>query len=408
MSRANALFGQLMAYGASEIATKLSRLGVVIAVARTLDLAEIGLAAAALATGDLLKSLTENGVGQRIIAAPAETLEATCKRAHRLNWIWCSGLFTVQAALALILWLATGNAMLAALVLVLAGEYLFMPGGLVHCGLALRAGKLKRTAAIAGTQAVTANLLSVGLAVLWPSAIALVLPRLLTAPFWLWAMRRLHPWRPDPQAGLAPTADFLRFGGPVLGTEVIRTARLHGDKLVVGALLGPELLGAYFMAFNAGLSLATSFSAAFAAVLFPTLCRASCRTTALRDGLRLSLSLIAPAVVAQALLAPWYVPLLLGAQHADLATPVAILCLVAIPTMIWTATAGWLRAEGRTGAELRGTAILTGTLLAGTACAAPFGLEALAWTHLATACGVMLALSRPALSLSYPQVFKKA
>ncbi|QRF68580.1 oligosaccharide flippase family protein [Ponticoccus alexandrii] len=397
-----------MAYGASEVATKLSRLGVVIAVARTLDLAEIGMAAAALAMGDLLKSLTENGVGQRIVAAPEEHLAATCNRAHRLNWIWCTGLFTVQAAMALALWLATGNAMLAALVLILAGEYLFMPGGLVQCGLALRAGKLKQTAAIAGTQAVTANLMSVLLAMLWPSAIALVLPRLLTAPVWLWAMRRLHPWRPDPAAGLAPIAGFLRFGGPVLGTEVIRTARLHADKLVIGALLGPELLGAYFMAFNAGLSLATSFSTAFAAVLFPHLCRAPSRAVALRDGLRLSLCLITPAVVAQALLAPWYVPLLLGADHAALATPVAILCLVAIPTMLWTATAGWMRAESRTGDELRGTAILTGALLAATALAAPFGLVALAWTHLAVACGVMLALSRPALRLSFPHLFKEA
>lgn len=389
--------GHLMAYCASEAATKLSRLGVVVVVARTLDLTEIGLAAAALATGDLLKSLTENGVNQRIIAAPQAALSGTCARAHQVNWLWCGGLFAVQSALAAGIWLGTGNALLAGMIVLLAGEYLFMPGGLVQCGLALRAGKLRRTAAIAGSQAVTANALSIALALLWPSALALVLPRLLTAPLWLIAMRRLHPWQPDPATPAAPLGPFLRFGGPILATELVKTARLHADKLLVGALLGPELLGAYFIAFNAGLSLATSFSTAFSAVLFPHLCASANRAHAVRDGLRLSLMIIAPVVVLQSLLAPWYVPLLLGPAHAALADLVAILCLVAIPTMLWTATAGWLRAEQYTARELRGTAILTAALLTSTALAAPFGLTALAWAYLATACVVMPVLSRPVL-----------
>ncbi|KUF12857.1 oligosaccharide flippase family protein [Pseudoponticoccus marisrubri] len=386
-----------MAYGASELATKLSRLGVVVAVARTLDPVEIGLAAAALAAGDMLKSLTENGIGQRLIAAPADQLDAMCNRAHGLFWIWCVGLFVVQSALAGGLWMVTGNAALAALVLVLAGEYLFMPGGLVQTGLALRAGKLRRTAAIAGGQAVMANLMSVALALVWPSALALVLPRLLTAPFWLISMRRLHPWQPDPAAGKAPIRPFLAFGWPVLGVEIVKAARLQADKLIIGALLGPQVLGMYFMAFNAGLSLATSFSTAFAAVLFPHLCTSPDRAGALRQSMTVSLGLVAPAVIAQSLLAPWYVPLLLGSEWQDLSGVVSILCLAAIPTMLWTATAGWLRAENRPGRELAGTAALTTVLMAATALAAPFGLEALAWAYLATASLAMTLLSWPAL-----------
>ncbi|MDA7423944.1 oligosaccharide flippase family protein [Thalassococcus lentus] len=390
----------LLAYGASEIATKLSRLFVVVAVARTLDVAEIGIAAAALATGDLLKSLTENGVGQRIIAAREEELDATCNRAHGLFWIWCTGLFVIQVAIAGAVYAVTGNVTLAALILVLAGEYLFMPGGLVQTGLALRNGKLKQTAAIAGGQAVMANLMSVVLAIVWPSALALVLPRLLTAPFWLIAMRRLHPWTAKPSAGKSAIMPFVRFGWPVLGTEVVKTARLHADKLIIGALLGPELLGMYFMAFNAGLSLATSFSTAFAAVLFPHLCASDDRSAAMRQGLAVSIGLVAPAVVLQSLLAPWYVPWLLGDGWDGLAEPVSILCLVAIPTMLWTATAGWLRAENRPIRELRGTAILTVATITSTVIAAPYGLVAIAWGYLAISCVTMLLLSRPVLQIA--------
>lgn len=400
LKTAPSMMSHLMAYGASEIATKLSRLGVVVAVARTLDVAEIGVAAAALAAGDLLKSLTENGVGQKIISAAERDLDATCNRAHGLFWAWCLGLFAVQAALSGLVFAVTGNPMLAVLILVLAGEYLFMPGGLVQTGLALRAGKLKQTAAIAGGQAVIANLMSIALAMVWPSALALVLPRLLTAPFWLLAMRRLHPWTPAPAVAKAPVRPFIRFGWPILGTEIIKTARLHADKLIIGALLGPEILGLYFMAFNAGLSLATSFSTAFAAVLFPHLCASDDRAAAMRQGLGVSVGLVAPAVIAQALLAPWYVPVLLGDGWDGLAEPVSILCLVAIPTMIWTATAGWLRAEGQPLLELRGTAILTTAMIANTVMTAPYGLTAIAWGYLATATLTMLWLSRPALQFA--------
>lgn len=402
------MLSHLLAYGASEIATKLSRLGVVIAVARTLDVAEIGVAAAALATADLLKSLTQNGIGQRIIAAPASELVATCNRAHDLFWIWCLGLFGLQCAVAAVVWALTGNTAMAAMVVVLAGEYLFMPGGLVQTGLAMRNGKLKQTAAIAGGQTVLANLISVALAMVWPSALALVLPRLLTAPFWLMAMRRLHPWRRAPENGKTAIRPFILFGWPILGTEVIMTARLHADKLIVGALLGPEVLGLYFMAFNAGLSLATSFSAAFAAVLFPHLCANADRAAAMRQGFILSIGIVAPAVILQAVLAEWYVPLLLGDGWQGLAELVSILCLVAIPTMLWTATAGWHRAENRPMLELRGTALLTTAIILNVVIAAPFGLEAIAWGYLATASFVMLMLSRSALTFAFSSTAKRA
>ena len=187
----------LMAYGASEIGAKVSRLLVVVAVARHLGPAEIGVAAAALAMGDILKALTQNGVIERIIAAGPAELEATCRAARRIFFSWCVGLFGFQIALGAAIWSAGGDILLFALVAVLAVEYLFMPGGLVQAGLAKRAGKLKATAAISGGQVVGANLLTVLLVVLWPSPFALVVPRVLSAPIWLLGMRRLHPWQPD-------------------------------------------------------------------------------------------------------------------------------------------------------------------------------------------------------------------
>ncbi|WP_428926212.1 oligosaccharide flippase family protein [Marinibacterium sp. SX1] len=391
----------LMAYCLSEAAAKASRLLVVVAVARCMEAEAIGIAAAAIAAGDIVKALTENGVGQRIIQAPAAELEATCRTARRIFNAWCLGLFALQVAAGAIIWAVTGSPVMFWLILVLAGEYLFMPAGLVQAALAMRAGKLRETAAIAGGQVVAANLLSAALAFVFPSPLALVLPRLATAPIWLIAMRRLHPWTPRRDVAPAPVRPFLRYGSAVLGVEIVRALRLQADKLVIGALLGAEALGLYFMAFNAGLGLATSFSQAVSVALFPHLCAATDRAGALRHALKLSVGVIAPLVALQAALAPVYVPILFGAGWQDISGVVSLLCLAAIPGVIWSNAAQWLRAHDRPHVEFVVTLALTLALIANTALAAPYGLEAIALGYLVLATLIQVGAALPALAPAF-------
>lgn len=379
----------LIAYGASEVVSKGSRLLVVVAVARSLDLTQIGVAAAALATGDILKALTENGVGQRIIAARDEDLNATCATAHRIFWVWCVGLFIAQTGIAAALYSFGASTLLAGLVLLMGIEYLLMPAGLVQVALAMRADKLKQTAAIGGTQIAAANLISIVLVMLWPTAIALVLPRILSAPIWLIAVRRLHPWT-NQSRQRAPLRPFLNYGWAVLGVEVVKVMRLQADKLVVGATLGPETLGLYFMAFNAGLSLSNAFAAALSTVLFPLFSQSSDRLVSLRQSLFMSVGMIAPLVVLQAAVTPIYVPLLLGDGWIGIEHLVQILCLLAIPTTLWATTASWLRTTNRAHVELMVAAILAIVAVANGLILGPFGLPKLTLGYAITSATVML------------------
>ncbi|WP_300034553.1 oligosaccharide flippase family protein [uncultured Roseobacter sp.] len=381
--------GQLLSYAASEAAGKATRLLVVVVIARTMDPAVIGVAAAALAAGDILKALTENGVGQRIIASPPDELDQRCNTARRIFTWWCGGLFLLQSAIAVVL-AACGLEVLAMLLGLLALEYLFMPAGLVQAALAMREGKLRQTAAIAGAQVAGANIATVLLALIWPSPLALVLPRIVAAPVWLVLMRRLRPWTACQSAGQAPLRPFWTYGLMVLGVEVVKVLRLQADKLIVGAMLGAESLGIYFMAFNAGLGLATSFTQAFSVVLFPHLCAADDRCAALKDGLGITLAVLTPVVVAQAALAPWYVPLLLGDGWREFSHVVSILCLAALPAVIWSAVAGWLRSGGRPGDELAVSVLLALGLMINTALLAPHGLTAVATGYLITSAIIML------------------
>ncbi|MCK0142832.1 oligosaccharide flippase family protein [Aliiroseovarius sp. F20344] len=400
-SQINSLAKGLMAYGASEAAAKASRLLVVVAVARSLELTEIGVAAAAMAAGDIVKSLTENGVGQKIISARDDALDATCNTAHKTFWAWCLGLFTLQAGVAGAVFLLGGSATLAALILLLAVEYLFMPGGLVQVALAMRAGKMQQTAAISGSQIVGSNIAAVALALVWANPLALILPRVISAPFWLIAQRRLHPWKANRDAGYAPIRPFIQFGRAVLGTEVTKALRLQADKVIVGALMGAETLGLYFMAFNAGLSLANSVSVALATVVFPHLCSAQDKAKALRQSISMPLSVVAPIVMLQAVLAPYYVPVLFGEGWDDISPVVSILCLVAIPSTLWSAAAGWLRVQDRPEVELWVTLILTAALLANTAMLAPFGLTSVATGYALVTATILSIASAPAVLLAY-------
>lgn len=400
-SNTKSLISNLLAYGASEVAAKASRLLVVVAVARTLDLHEIGIAATAIAAGDILKALTENGVGQRIIAAQEKDLASTCATAHRIFWVWCVGLFVLQGIIAAGYFWAGGSMTLAVLILLLGAEYLFMPAGLVNVALAMRAGKLKQTATIAASQTVGANLISICLLLVWPSALAMILPRVLSAPIWLIAVRRLHPWKIDASVGLAPLRPFFTFGWAVLGVELVKALRLQADKMIVGVMLGAEALGLYFMAFNAGLSLSNSFSVAFSTVLFPHLTQASDRVAALRSSLMAGVGIISPIVILQALLAPIYVPALLGEEWSGIANIVSILCLVAIPTTLWTAIAGWLRANNRPEVELMVTIGLAVGIILNTIILAPLGLTYVATGYAITATVILIGASMPEIQTAF-------
>lgn len=389
--------GDLLAYGASEMAAKVTRLLVVIAVGRSMGVDEIGLAAAAMATADILKSISETGAVQRIIAAPELALEATCRRARQIFFVWCWGLFAFQMAVAAVIAWATGEMLLFWLVAALGAEYLLMPFALVQTALSMRAGKMKRTAAIAGTQLVGANIATALVVLAWPTAFALVLPRLVFVPWWVWAQRRLTPWTPDRSVSPAPLIPFLRFGAPVLGVEVIKALRMHADKLVVGALMGAEALGLYFIAFNAGLSLAQAFSAAVSRVIFPHLCRAQDKIEALRQAVWAALGAVAPVVLLQAALAPFYVPLLLGERWSGISDIVSVLCLAAVPGVLWSAAAGWLRAQDRPGVEMGVTAATALALVLNTVLMAPLGLMPVAMGYLVVATVMQVVGAMPML-----------
>ena len=366
----------MLAYGSAEAATRVARLGAILIVARQTSPEMLGTAALALSLFEIVRVLTNVGIGQRIITATEDELASICNAAARLFWAVCIAVMLIQLVIAAItagvFGLTEAGAMLAALSLV----YLFMPAGLVQIFLAMRAQKMGATAQVAAAQNIADCALTVGLILIWPSAWAIVLPKMLTAPIWMVMARRTYDWSPDRSVTPAPVSQFASFGPAILGSELLAAARLHADKLLVGALLGTEALGLYYFAFNAGLGITQSLVAAANLVLFPHLAKAEGDEfdKEFKRAFMMGFGVVLPVVAAQVLLAPFYVPIVFGDNWVEATPYLSLLAIAAIPLFAAALLGARYRAKGKPLAETGLMAIATIAAFAGLVIGSHFGL----------------------------------
>jgi len=379
----------MIAYGSAEAATRLVRLAAILVVARQISPAMLGTAALALSLFELVRVLTNVGIGQRIIVANKDELEGICRTSVRLFWIVCGVVMAMQLIIASLAWRLFGLGEVAAMLAVLSLVYAFMPAGLVHIFLALRAQRMSATAKVVSAQNMIDSALTVALVLLWPSAWAIVLPKLMTAPVWLVLARGTHSWLPDRTVAPAPIKAFASFGPAILASELLGAIRLHADKLLVSAFLGTEALGLYYFAFNAGLGITLSLVTACNLVLFPHLAatNASEVDREFRRAFVIGLTVLVPIVAVQALFAPLYVPIVFGENWVDAAPYIALLACAAVPLFAGSIIGARFRALGQPFAETGLMALVT--------CAALLGLILGAQISIAGACigfGVGLAV----------------
>ena len=368
----------ILAYGTAEAATRAVRLVSILIVARQISVEMLGASALALSLFEMIRVLTSVGIGQRLIAAHDEELAGLCSTAQCLFWLVCLGVMIIQFGAAGIAYGLFELPEVAAMLAVLALVYPLMPAGLVHIFLAMRAQRMAATARVVASQNIADSVMTVLLVLVWPSAWALVLPKLLTAPIWLVMARRTCAWKKTAGVTSAPIKEFALFGPAVLGTELLAAARLHGDKLLIGALLGTEALGIYFFAFSAGLGITQSLIAACNLVLFPQLAKTPADKVdgEFRRAFVMGIGVLFPIVAAQALLAPLYVPVIFGSTWVEASPFLALLACAALPLFAGSMLGARSRALGNPLGETALMSIATMAALGGLSIGAHFSLEA--------------------------------
>ena len=328
----------LSVFAAAEIANKATRILAMVIIARSLTVEAIGIAALAITSFELIRIITNNGIGQMIVRSDDASLESVCNRAHQLNFIFCGGAAALQVMVGVCLWQLTQTPVFLGMSICLALVFLGMPFGLVRIFRTMRRNKMDVVARINFQQVSSDNALSLILALLGFGAWALVLPKLLTFPIWLIGARCSDNWRPKPQVTPASYSDFRKFCAPILATETLKGVRLHADKAIIAGILGVEALGLYYFAFNAGLGLAQTVSMAFSACLYPQLCKIGRNYDhVVAVWTKITGVFLAGALFVfgmQIIAAPLYVPLVFGEAWRITVPIVTVLCLAAVPRFL--------------------------------------------------------------------------
>lgn len=374
--------------GVAELMSRASRLVTAVVLARSLGISDYGVVAIAVTTAELVNVLNRNGIGARIVMSSDSRLETVCNQAYVLNRRFCLCLCLLQCVLAWPTAHFYAAPELAPLIGVLALGYLIYPYAMVQVYRAQRANRMQLTGLATGSQITLDNLLCALLAWQGFGLWSVVLPKLVVAPLWVLLFRHAEPWRPNPAAAQLKVADdILGFSGQVLATEVIKTLRNNLDKLLIGRLLGLEALGLYYFAVNAGMGLSLSLVTAFNTAVYPHLCKlrnsGSEFWSAYLRSLRLIGSICVVVLGLQCAAAPWYVPLVFGAQWQQSIPLLMILVLSAIPRPLAETAGQMLRAADRPNLDLRWNLALTLLYCAGLLLALPYGLYAIAIATLA-------------------------
>ncbi len=351
-SSENKFLSNLGWLGISEVVVRVTRLLTAIVLARVLDPLAFGIAALVLTVNELIRVFSRNGIGAKIVQCSDDELEQICNTAYRLNMVFCFALFIIQVLAAYPIAKFYDTPELVPMIQVLALTYLLMPFGMVHAALVQREQRLKVVAMIDGGQVSTDNILTAVLALFGFGAWAIVLPKFLTSPIWVWGYRYSISWKPaGPKLDFSLWRDVLHFGKYYLSIEVLKTARLNLDNMIIGRLLGVEVLGIYYFARNAGLGFSLTLINAVNSALYPNLCEVNNDQSALKQRFKNNLKqivfIVVPLLIAQASFAFWYVPIVFGEQWVHAIPVLAILCLSAIPRPLAESASALLLATGR-------------------------------------------------------------
>jgi len=344
--------------GMAQVIGRVFRLLTTLIVARLMTPEYFGLAAIALASNEIAHVIARFGTSAYIVQANDEELKRNKHIANALNWAIGFALFSLQCAAAYPIAMWYDAPELAWPICILALSYLMMPFGELHGALNQRNNNLDALAKGDIYQAIGDCILTISLAVTGFGVWALILPKVLVVPLWVIPQRRRVKYKAKWPSSWDSTGTIVTFGRQVLGVELLTIFRTNIDVLIVGTLLGVNALGVYFFAMNAGLGITRSLLSALSRALYSYLCGCTDDNPIekrFKRGLTLTFLVVVPWVALQAFTAQWYVPVIFGQQWVEHgAVPILVLfCLAGIPLAFNESASQYLRATGRTQADLR-------------------------------------------------------
>jgi polysaccharide transporter, PST family len=204
--------------------------------------------------------------------------------------------------------------------------------------------------------ATVGGVVGVALALAGLGAWALVVQVLATEAVSLVLVWRFSPWRPR----LTFSGESLRrlgsFAGKTSGARVLGYVNLNADNFLIAKFLGAAPLGVYAVAYNVMFAPLARLAAPIQQVLFPAFVRIAADPrrvgAAWLRGSRVVAAVSVPAFVGLAVVAPDFVPVILGDRWHDAIPVLQLLCIAGLSQSLQSLNHSMLQALDRAGALL--------------------------------------------------------
>jgi O-antigen/teichoic acid export membrane protein len=347
--------------GMSTVGLHLTRAVVAVIVARLLTPQEYGLAALALVFASLVLIFSDLALGAALVQRPK--LSALDRDTAFWVTLGSGALFTVIGFL-----LSGPVARLYGqpdaepLLRLLSATFLVSALGATQQSLMLRDMEFRRLEMLPMAGAVVGGAAGVVIAAGGGGAWAIIFQQVVavaatTALVWVRA-----PWRPRFAFSVASLRDLGGFSAYMLGHRMLFYLQINADRFLIGRYLGTAALGAYAVAYNTMLVPASKLGGPLQRVMSPAFSRLQDEPERIAAAwariTRVLAAVSVPALAGLIVVAPDFVPVVLGGQWGAAVPVVQILAWVGIVQALQTLNVDILMARGRTRTILRFSAVL--------------------------------------------------
>lgn len=221
-------------------------------IIRLLSPEDYGLMAIAMVFVSFLSMLSELGLGASIVQRKSLT-EQELKTLFGLILILSISFYVLMVVTSPLVASFYNEPRLVALFRALALQFMLMPFIVLPQSILLRAMSFKRIALVDFTSAIVGSLVTLAFALSGYGVWSLVWGTLAIRIASIIGLFVAQPWWLSPSFNMAGVTEFFAFGGYVTASRVLWFIYSNVDALIIGKILGNQLLGLY----SVGLQLAT-------------------------------------------------------------------------------------------------------------------------------------------------------
>lgn len=358
--------------GLSQGSTQIFRFAVTIILARLLLPQDFGLLGMATIFIGLISTVNELGLSAAII----QRKELTEK--HLSTAFWTSltaGILLCLTTIAIAPYVADFYNERRIYDLLVSLSVVFVIGslGIVPSALLAKSMNFKKIAFAEVGSEFSSGLVAVGLAFAGFGVWSLVWRTLMGNIIIVAAYWKISPWRPTLCFDKKSFIELFRFGGNVMGSNIVRYAGGNVDNLIIGKTLGPSPLGYYALAYQMVSFPVTRISSVVSRVTFPAFSIIQEDNAKMRAGYAKVVRYISlitfPLIAGLFAVSSLFVPLVLGSRWTPMILPLQILCIAGLIQSVGSPVSSIFRSKGRSDIEFKwnllSLSVVTLAILAG-------------------------------------------